>query len=159
MIAKIDADLAAKAAAGQALRDFKPEAGVTSWQNPLSFYTRAKSEATKVMKVEVELKILSELSTEDANRPTKAMIAAEKAGKGKYTKMNRIYYDLYLNDAGEILEGDMTGGDLDFLWFAAGKGAQEHRQEGDPHLRYDVVNELATEASNATVTAPATTHP
>ncbi|MBF0359406.1 MAG: hypothetical protein HQK49_00240 [Oligoflexia bacterium] len=131
---------------GKNFKDYRPDIKEDSVKNPKSLYEKARH-ATQVMRVEVDLKLLSEVPIKLANQPTKEKIANEKAGKGPYTKKNRIVYDLYLTDDGEIVEGDQVKGEMDFLWFAAGKGNLKNEDEHDHYINYDVISKVAKKAS------------
>ncbi|MBF0205781.1 MAG: hypothetical protein HQK53_02725 [Oligoflexia bacterium] len=130
------------------LVDYNAAAGELSWQNPRSYYERVRK-ATKVMRVETEIRILSELKMEYANRPTKALIAADKIG----TKRESYIYDLYLTDENEIVEGELLPvpgkNNMDFLWFTAGKGTQEFKADGDPYLQYNIISQIAKHSAQA----------
>ncbi|MBF0208593.1 MAG: hypothetical protein HQK53_17095 [Oligoflexia bacterium] len=131
------------------LRNFNPAAGADSWQNPRMMCEKGK-QATKGVDIELKLKILGEIKKKaEANGPTKGIIAAELAGArhDKYTDTKKYSYTLYITDNGEIVEGGHFKGDMDFLWFAAGRGNQENSLEGNKDIKYDVVARLARKSA------------
>ncbi|MBF0363977.1 MAG: hypothetical protein HQK50_00310, partial [Oligoflexia bacterium] len=115
-----------------------------SWNDEYTLYKKAL-DATKIVRVAVNLRFIHDtMSLSQVNGPTKAKIANKKLGDDE-----KVEYDLYLNDKNEIVEGDLISGELDFLWFAAGKGDQENRERKGANtiIKYDVVNKLAKAAA------------
>ncbi|MBF0363315.1 MAG: hypothetical protein HQK49_19995 [Oligoflexia bacterium] len=122
--------------------------GSDSWKNPKKMYKKG-TKATKIMRVETNLKLLTEVTSdhlnfEKVNKPTKELIANATSKTENFIKDDLLVYDLYLTDDNEIVEGKYISGDLGFAWFAGGEGDEENRIKCHRYLKYDLLKKLAS---------------
>lgn len=104
-----------------------------------------------VVRVNIQLETLGEVSIGNSNKPTKSAVA-----DGKMMKVTQLSYLLYLDKNGRTIDGRWENGLLgssqrgvDFAWFGTGRGTDGDLAEGsrNPHLKFDKVRQLFMDAS------------
>lgn len=108
--------------------------------------------AVRKVLVNTKVETMGEILIEDSNSPTKKDVA-----DGLYSKdMIPLRYELFLNAAGKIIDGEWLplpanqrnrDRGIDFVWFAGGKGTDMHNG-GNPHLRFEVIKKLFKKATS-----------
>ena len=99
--------------------------------------------ASKKVLIKVVLDTLGEIEIKEGDKPTKAKVA-----DGSLLTKLKTSYTLYLNDAGEAIDGQWHNGKgtrgVDFAWFVGGKGADHEysAKGGNANLQYDKIIEL-----------------
>jgi hypothetical protein len=94
------------------------------------------AEIAKVATIALKMRFLQDLDFKSANGYTKSSLA-----KGEHIKTEEMKYLLYLNQNDEIIESDLVSGNVDFLWFADGKGDVENHTKTP--IKYEDVSRLA----------------
>ncbi|MBF0206304.1 MAG: hypothetical protein HQK53_05390 [Oligoflexia bacterium] len=125
---------------------------------PLSKFSRKEREeiltqnpqTAKVAEVLTKLFFVNHLTT---SKESDQRTVEDIVYKGKYIKDMKIRYLLFLDGEGNIIDGKLTDGDLDFAWFPAGKGADATHEEldketgrmekqGNEELDFDMISNL-----------------
>lgn len=125
------------------LSDYNPEAGPASWQNPKFALSKSITSVDKVMTVDLTLKLLPELPMDVSNGPTKKLLADDAASlKPQHLLLHPLQYQLYLNQEGEIIDGQLLKGELGIAWFAKGEGDEENRRGCNRYLNSEQILKL-----------------